>query len=203
MLRNVLAMLLLLSCSTSFAGFFGPSNSDECIFDGLDDAKFSNGFTSSTRSEIAALKRYCEKKYEYEYTDLFDDLLTSCGFEGYTKSWWLPKKLSAQRLINNLKSTSIEWPSRSGGFGWVTLYNENDFGIDSIKVGILNSNNKYIAKYNFMAGEGIGGNVNYKLGARMPFSGDLSSYQWNIVNIQTTMNDAALYLLGKEKGWCD
>ena len=195
MLRNVLAMLLLLSCSTSFAGLFGPSNSDECIFDGLDEA--------DTRSEIAALKRHCEKKYEHERTDLFDSLLESCGFEEWAGNWWLPEKRSARVLINNLKSASIKWPGSSGGYGWVTLYNENVFGIDHIKVGILNSNNEYVAKYNFGTVEGIGGDVNYKLGARMPFSGDLSEYQWNIVNIATTMGDASLYLLGKQKGWCN
>jgi hypothetical protein len=74
-LKNVLVMLLLLPCSTSFAGLFGPSNSDECIFDGLDEA--------DTRAEIAALKRHCENKYECERTDLFDPLLESCGFEGW------------------------------------------------------------------------------------------------------------------------
>jgi hypothetical protein len=193
-LRNVLAMLLLLSCSTSFAGLFGPSNSDECIFDGLDEA--------DTRSEIAALKRHCENKYEYERTDLFDPLLESCGFEGWAGSRWLPEK-QAWVLINNLKSATMKWPRSSGGYGWVTLYNANDFGIDYIKVGILNSNNEYVAKYNFGRVEGIGGDVNYKLGASMPFSGDLSEYQWNIVNIAASMGDASLYLLGKQKGWCN
>ena len=164
MLRNVLVMLLLLPCSTSFAGLFGPSNSDECIFDGLDDAKFSNGFTSSTRSEIAALKRDCENKYEYERTDLFDPLLESCGFEGWAGQRWFPEK-HAWVLINNL--------------------------------------NEYVAKYNFGTVEGIGGDVNYKLGATMPFSGDLSEYQWNIVNIAASMGDMNLYLLGKQKGWCN
>ena len=194
MLRNVLAMLLLLSCSTSFAGIFGPSNSDECIFDGLDEA--------DTRSEIAALKRHCENKYEGERTDLFDPLLESCGFEEWAGHWWLPEK-QAWILTKKLKSASMKWPRSSGGHGWVTLYNANDFGIRYIKVGILNSNNEYVAKYNFGTVEGIGGDVNYKLGARMPFSGDLSEYQWSVLNIATSMGDASLYLLGKQKGWCN
>ena len=194
MLKNVLVMLLLLPCSTSFAGLFGPSNSDECIFDGLDEA--------DTRSEIAALKRHCENKYEYERTDLFDPLLESCGFEGWAGQRWFPEK-HAWVLINNLKSATMKWPRSSGGYGWVTLYNANDFDIDYIKVGILNSNNEYVAKYNFGRVDGIGGDVNYKLGASMPFSGDLSEYQWNIVNIAASMGDVSLYLLGKQKGWCN
>jgi hypothetical protein len=130
-------------------------------------------------------------------------LLESCGFEEWAGHWWLPEKRSARVLINNLKSASMKWPRSSGGHGWVTLYNENVFGIDYIKVGILNSNNEYVAKYNFGTVEGIGGDVNYKLGASMPFSGDLSEYQWNIVNIAASMGDMNLYLLGKQKGWCN
>ena len=193
-MKSLLTILLLLSCSTSFAGLFGPSNSDECIFDGLDEVSFS--------SDILALKRYCEKKYEYEKTDLFDTLLESCGFEPKVLGWWLPKKQRARVVINNLKSRIMKLPHRPGGVGWVTLYNSNDFGIKAIKVGILDSKNEYVAKYNFENVEGIGGDVNYKFGSFMPFSGDLSQYQWNIVNIELSMGDAALYLLGKEKGLC-
>ena len=192
-MRILFFALPLLFCSPTSAGLFGPSNSDECIFDGMEEA--------GTAAEMAALKFKCERKYDYEDTDIFSPLLESCGFELDGGGWWLPKKVKGQSIAN-LKSATMDWPRGQGDYGWVTLYNANDFGIHMLKIRILDSSYTIVAKFKMVRVQGIGGDVNYKFGSQMPFAGEISNYLWDIDNIELRIGDANLYLLAKEQDWC-
>jgi len=130
---RTLILLVALIPSLSFAGWFGPSNFDDCVLDGIKSAKSDE---AAKYVYVACGKKFPEKpqsRVSYE-----------------TKSGWSIEPWSSrlnERDKNAIwtsfgkidhRDMSVKTEYVGEKYTELTITNRNSFGIDGVKIGILN-----------------------------------------------------------------
>lgn len=122
--RKVVVFALVIAPTMAIAGLFGPSNFDECVLDGIKEAK------TDTAAQMVA--QACRNKFPLKAATPKDDFgeIRVSFYDDKTGNW--------DNLNNRIRMLSIK--EKSGVYGAKTeirVMNDYGFGLSGIYVGVV------------------------------------------------------------------